>query len=99
MISAALREAGLRECCKAHGLRKAAARRRAAAGGSASEIAAITGHNTLADVARYARAATKSGRRDKRSSGSLKTEAANRQNIENNPIHSSRRPPTFDKAI
>ncbi|MFX6357469.1 tyrosine-type recombinase/integrase, partial [Acinetobacter baumannii] len=45
------------ERCKAHGLRKAAARRLAEAGCSASEIAAITGHKTLAEVERYTRAA------------------------------------------
>ena len=38
-------------------MRKAAARRLAEAGCSASEIAAITGHKTLAEVERYTRAA------------------------------------------
>jgi integrase len=57
MISGAIREAGLPARCKAHGLRKAAARRLAEAGCSASEIAAITGHKTLAEVERYTRAA------------------------------------------
>ena len=57
MISAAIRKAGLPARCKAHGLRKAAARRLAEAGCSASEIAAITGHKTLAEVERYTRAA------------------------------------------
>jgi enterobacteria phage integrase len=57
MISTAIREAGLPERCKAHGLRKAAARRLAEAGCSANEIAAITGHKTLAEVERYTRAA------------------------------------------
>lgn len=57
MISRAIREAGLPARCKAHGLRKAAARRLAEAGCSASEIAAITGHKTLAEVERYTRAA------------------------------------------
>ena len=57
MISTAIRAAGLPERCKAHGLRKAAARRLAEAGCSASEIAAITGHKTLAEVERYTRAA------------------------------------------
>jgi hypothetical protein len=56
MISGAIREAGLPARCKAHGLRKAAARR-SEAGCSASEIAAITGHKTLAEVERYTRAA------------------------------------------
>jgi integrase len=57
MISTAIREAGLPERCKAHGLRKAAARRLAEAGCSASKIAAITGHKTLAEVECYTRAA------------------------------------------
>jgi integrase len=42
--------------CSAHGLRKAAARRLAEAGCSAHEIAAITGHATLKEVARYTEA-------------------------------------------
>jgi len=57
MISAAIQEAELPKRCKAHGLRKAAARRLAEAGCSTSEIAAITGHKTLAEVERYTRAA------------------------------------------
>jgi len=40
-----------------HGLRKAACRRLAEAGCSANEIAAISGHKTLNEVARYTRAA------------------------------------------
>jgi integrase len=39
--------------CSAHGLRKAAARRLAEAGCSTHEIAAITGHASLKEVARY----------------------------------------------
>jgi integrase len=57
MMSRAISEAGLPPRCKAHGLRKAAARRLAEAGCSASEIMAITGHKTLAEVERYTRAA------------------------------------------
>ena len=49
-------EAGLPQC-SAHGLRKAQARRLAEAGCSAHEIAAITGHKTLAEVQRYTAAA------------------------------------------
>jgi integrase len=45
-------EAGLPQC-SAHGLRKLAATRLAEAGCSANEIAAITGHRTLTEVARY----------------------------------------------
>src|SRR5262249_58842725 len=43
-MSDAISEAGLPPCCKAHGLRKAAARRLAEAGCSAHEIMAVTGH-------------------------------------------------------
>src|SRR5262249_50247167 len=49
--------AGLPQRCVTHGLRKAAARRLAEAGCSANEIAAITGHLTLAEVSRYTKAA------------------------------------------
>jgi integrase len=48
--------AGLPEECSAHGLRKAACRRLAEAGCSANEIAAISGHATLAEVQRYTKA-------------------------------------------
>ncbi|WP_242401113.1 tyrosine-type recombinase/integrase [Acetobacter okinawensis] len=51
------REAGLPEQCSPHGLRKAAARRLAEAGCSANQIAAITGHKRLTDVAHYTKAA------------------------------------------
>ena len=57
MMSRAIGQAGLPPRCKPHGLRKAAARRLAEAGCSASEIMAITGHKTLAEVERYTRAA------------------------------------------
>jgi len=50
------REAGLPSGCSPHGLRKAAARRLAEAGCTTHQIAAITGHKTLAEVARYTRA-------------------------------------------
>jgi integrase len=50
------RAAGLTGC-SAHGLRKAAARRLAEAGCSTHEIAAITGHASLKEVARYTEAA------------------------------------------
>jgi integrase len=42
--------------CSVHGLRKAACRRLAEAGCSANLIAAISGHRTLKEVARYTRA-------------------------------------------
>jgi integrase len=50
-------EAGLPRC-SIHGLRKAACRRLAEAGCSANEIAAISGHASLREVARYTRAAS-----------------------------------------
>jgi integrase len=50
-------EAGLPKGISAHGLRKATARRLAELGCSAHEIAAITGHATLAEVQRYTKAA------------------------------------------
>jgi integrase len=49
-------QAGLREF-SAHGLRKAACTRLAQAGCTAREIAAISGHRSLSEVARYTRAA------------------------------------------
>ena len=48
--------AGLRHC-SFHGLRKAAATRLANAGCSIDQVKAITGHKSLAEVARYTRAA------------------------------------------
>lgn len=49
--------AGVEKQYSAHGLRKAAARRLAEAGATVHEIAAVTGHKTLAEVARYTAAA------------------------------------------
>jgi integrase len=51
------KEAGIHEQASPHGLRKAAARRLAEAGCSEKEIAAITGHTTLKEVAHYTKAA------------------------------------------
>jgi len=48
--------AGLPDTLSGHGLRKAAARRLAESGCSTHQIAAITGHKTLAEVERYTRA-------------------------------------------
>jgi len=56
-INDAIRAAGLPERCVAHGLRKAAARLLAESGCTTHEIAAITGHKTLAEIERYTRAA------------------------------------------
>ena len=50
-------EAGLPKGISAHGLRKATARRLAELGCSTHQIAAITGHATLAEVQRYTKAA------------------------------------------
>lgn len=49
-------QAGLPKGCSPHGLRKAAARLLAEAGCTSHQIAAITGHRTLAEVERYTRA-------------------------------------------
>lgn len=51
------RRAGLDRGLSAHGLRKASCRRLAEAGCSANEIAAISGHASLREVARYTAAA------------------------------------------
>jgi integrase len=52
-------EAGLPNGLSAHGLRKACARRLAEIGCTTHEIAAITGHATLAEVERYTKAANR----------------------------------------
>ena len=57
VMAVKIEKAGLPERCVTHGLRKAAARRLAEAGCTANEIAAITGHATLAEVSRYTKAA------------------------------------------
>lgn len=57
LMSTAIRKAGLPARCVTHGLRKAAARRLAEAGATEKQIAAITGHRTLTEVARYTKAA------------------------------------------
>jgi integrase len=57
MMADAIRAAGLSARCVSHGLRKAAARRLAEVGCSEKQIAAVTGHTTLKEVARYTRAA------------------------------------------
>jgi integrase len=55
--------AGLPECTS-HGLRKACARRLAEAGATPNMIAAVTGHTTLKEVARYTRDADRAGMAD-----------------------------------
>jgi integrase len=49
--------AGLPKRCSPHGLRKAACRRLAESGCSANEIASVSGHASLDEVARYTKAA------------------------------------------
>jgi integrase len=51
-------EAGLPHC-SAHGLRKAACRRLAEAGCTPHQIAAISGHETLREIERYTKAASR----------------------------------------
>jgi len=53
-----IKEAGLGDHCVLHGLRKACCRRLAEMGCSEKEIASVSGHKTLAEVARYTRAAS-----------------------------------------
>jgi len=53
----AIEEAGLPDDCVLHGLRKTAASKPAEAGCSEKQIAAITGHTTLAMVAKYTKGA------------------------------------------
>jgi integrase len=57
MMADAIKAAGLPDRCVPHGLRKAAARRLAEVGCSEKQIAAVTGHTTLKEIARYTRAA------------------------------------------
>ena len=57
-MSDAIRSTGLPARCKAHGLRKASARRLAESGCTEKQIAAITGHKTLAEIERYTRQAS-----------------------------------------
>jgi integrase len=53
----AIKAAGLRGKCRPHGLRKAAMRRLAEPGKSEKEIASVSGHRSLREVARYTEAA------------------------------------------
>jgi integrase len=57
LVSRAAAVAGLPNRCKPHGLRKAILRRLAEHGATAKQIAAVSGHKTLGEVARYTRAA------------------------------------------
>ena len=57
LIGRAIKAAGLPARCTPHGLRKAMARRLAEGDATAKQIAAVTGHKTLAEVERYTAAA------------------------------------------
>jgi integrase len=77
-------EAGLPQC-SIHGLRKAACRRLAEAGCSANEIAAISGHATLREVARYTAAASQVHLADQALDRQLRAERE--QNLPNTETH------------
>jgi len=77
-------EAGLRQC-SLHGLRKAACRRLAEAGCSANEIAAISGHASLREVARYTAAASQVHLADQALGRQLRAERE--QNLPNPGTH------------
>jgi integrase len=51
------RQAGLRDRCRLHGLKKAGMRRLAEDGGTTHELMAISGHKTLSEVQRYTKGA------------------------------------------
>jgi len=53
LIETAVKRAGLPPRCVAHGLRKAALRRLAESASTTKEIAAVSGHRTLAEIQRY----------------------------------------------
>lgn len=57
LVTRATATAGLPNRCKPHGLRKAILRRLAEHGATVKQIAAVSGHKTLAEVERYTRAA------------------------------------------
>ena len=61
LIAAAAERAGLPARCVAHGLRKAALRRLAESGGTTKEIAAVSGHRSLAEIERYTARADQAG--------------------------------------
>jgi enterobacteria phage integrase len=59
IIRRAVADAGLPPRCVAHGLRKAALRRLAENGATTKEIAAVSGHRTLAEIERYTERASR----------------------------------------
>jgi integrase len=64
LMEAAVRGAGLPDRCVAHGLRKAALRRLAESGATTKQIAAISGHRSLAEIERYTARADQAGLAD-----------------------------------
>lgn len=86
-------EAGLHQCA-VHGLRKAACRRLAEAGCSANEIAAISGHSSLREVARYTAAAEQEHLANRALDRQLKAETEREQNL---PNHETQNYPTAKK--
>jgi integrase len=61
LIETAVKRAGLPARCVAHGLRKAALRRLAEHGSTTKEIAAVSGHRSLAEIERYTARADQAG--------------------------------------
>jgi integrase len=61
LIERAVKLAGLPARCVAHGLRKAALRRLAEHGSTTKEIAAVSGHRSLAEIERYTARADQAG--------------------------------------
>jgi integrase len=61
LIERAAKLAGLPARCVAHGLRKAALRRLAEHGSTTKEIAAVSGHRSLAEIERYTARADQAG--------------------------------------
>jgi site-specific recombinase XerD len=59
LIKRAAKAAGLSPRCVAHGLRKAALRRLAEHGSTTKEIAAVSGHRSLAEIERYTERASR----------------------------------------
>ena len=57
LMRKAIREAGLPGKCKSHGLRKSALRRLAEEGKTEKQIASVSGHRSLREIARYTAAA------------------------------------------
>ncbi|QUS36186.1 tyrosine-type recombinase/integrase [Falsirhodobacter algicola] len=88
------KEAGL-PACSSHGLRKACARRLAEAGATTNQIAAVTGHKSLALVQHYTAAAEREGLADT-AFEKLITRPNGEQNLAN---HSGRFAKTTNKPM